>query len=437
MDAPRVAIEPEMLSWLLQLPAPVFWLDAEGRVGWCNPAAAALVSDSSLQGKGLWHWFQPAAGPSMGQPRESLLGLPGKRWRWFRCSAAPYKEGRLCVLYEVTQEYSQARAYASSLEVLASLLTQEERLEHLFKRILETAVEVVPGAEAGSLTLFEDGKFRFVAQIGFDDSLKQQLLSYEQERAWYGLDERAWLEGRPRLLLAPEIQRRSAQTVGEGENWFGQMGRVGELQATISVPIVLQGQVMGTLNLDSFTSTEAFPPESLAIAQTFALQAATVLYGLLSRQRLAELALQDALTGLGNRRALEEGFARMKAQAVRLERPLTLIYWDMDGLKRINDQHGHAAGDRALKLLATALRSVLRREDLAFRIGGDEFVSLHLGLSPEEAPEVIRRVRAELNVEVSAGAVGVGPLLELVEALSRADAAMYAEKRRKQRSAEI
>lgn len=440
MKALAPPFEPDTLSWLNQLPEAMVWLDENGLLGWCNPAAAALIPDHTPLGKSLENWFRPATPETrmyeaietswwQGHTRKSLLNDVGSRWRWFQISLAPFKDGQLCILHEVTEEYNQALAYASSLEVLSSLLTQEEKLEKLFIRILQTAVEVVPGAEAGSLTLLENGEFRFVAQIGFDEDLTQHALSYQHELAWYGLGEEAWLLGRPRLLVAPHIQERTRQRVSHELDMFTQVGKLAELKATITVPIVLQGQVMGTLNLDSLTSTEAFPAESLAIAQTFALQAATVLYGLLSRRHLSELALSDALTGLGNRYALTENFTKIKAQAERLHLPLTLIYWDMDDLKRLNDQHGHAAGDQALKILATALRSTCRQEDQAFRIGGDEFVSLHLGLQSSEATEVIRRLRSQIHVAVSAGAVAVTPLMNLQTALKQADAAMYAHKR--------
>lgn len=444
MKATAPSLEPDTLDWLNQLPEAVVWLDERGFIGWSNPVATAIIPDPDPLGKRLENWFQPVvresrmhepmnAGWWQGNPRMGLVGIAGKRWRWFQLSLAPYKKGQLCILSEITREYNQALAYYSSLEVLSSLLTQEEKLEELLMRVLQTAVEVVPGAEAGSLTLLENGEFRFVAQIGFADNLTEHALSYDYELAWYGLSEEDWLLGKPRLLVAPHIQERTQQRIAHELNLFNSVGKLEDLKATITVPIVLQGQVMGTLNLDSLTSTEAFPPESLAIAQTFALQAATVLYGLLSRRYLSELALSDALTGLGNRHALEENFIKIKAQAERLDLPLTLIYWDMDGLKRLNDQHGHAAGDQALKILATALRSTFRQEDQAFRIGGDEFVSLHMGLQLSEVPEVIWRVRSEIHIAVSAGAVAITPLMDLQTTLEQADAAMYADKRRLER----
>lgn len=448
MNTSAPPLEPETLNWLNQLPEAVVWLEEKGHIGWCNPVAAALIPDPDPLGKRLENWFQPAvresrmhepmnAGWWQGSPQKGLVGIAGKRWRWFQVSQAPFKNGQLCILSEVTREYNQALAYYSSLEVLSSLLTQEEKLDELLMRVLQTAVEVVPGAEAGSLTLLENGEFRFVAQIGFDESLIEHAISYDHELAWYGLGEQDWLLGKPRLLVAPHIQERTKKHISHELDMFNQVGKLYELKATVTVPIVLQGQVMGTLNLDSLTSTEAFHPESQTIAQTFALQAATVLYGLLTRRNLSELAFSDALTGLGNRHALKENFPKIKAQAERLGLPLTLIYWDMDGLKRLNDQYGHAAGDQALKILATTLRSVFRQGDQVFRIGGDEFVSLHLGLQLSEVPEMVRRVRSAIHVEVSAGAVAITPLQDLQAALGQADQAMYADKRRVRNSPEL
>lgn len=440
MKASAPPFEPDTLNWLNEFPEAIVWLNEKGLLGWCNRVAAALIPDHTPLGKSLENWFRPAVRETrmheamnkswwQNHPQKSLLSIAGSRWRWFQLSLAPFKNGQLCILHEVTEEYNQALAYATSLKVLSSFLTQEEKLEKLLIHILQTAVEVVPGAEAGSLALLENGEFRFVAQIGLDENLTQHALSYQHQLAWYGLSEEEWLLGKPRLLAAPHIQDRTRQRITHELDMFIKVGKLGEIQASITVPIVLQGQVMGTLNLDSLTSTGAFPPESMAIAQTFALQAATVLYGLLSRRHLSELALRDALTGLGNRHALEENFTKIKAQAERLDLPLTLIYWDMDGLKRLNDQQGHAAGDQALKILATALRSTFRQGDQAFRIGGDEFVSLHLGLQLSEAPEVIRRVHSQIHVAVSAGAVAVTPSMNLQTALEQADAVMYADKR--------
>ena len=86
------------------------------------------------------------------------------------------------------------------------------------------------------------------------------------------------------------------------------------------------------------------------------------------------LAMTDALTGLGNRRALEQHLARTASDAQRTGVPFSVIVIDVDGLKRVNDQAGHDAGDALLKDFARAIDDVIRGSDVGLRIGGDEFV---------------------------------------------------------------
>jgi diguanylate cyclase (GGDEF)-like protein len=106
----------------------------------------------------------------------------------------------------------------------------------------------------------------------------------------------------------------------------------------------------------------------------------------LNAQRVAadELARVDALTGLGNRRALDEALVVEIATAHRRGRPVAALVGDLDGFKTINDVHGHRTGDRLLRAVAAVLRETVRSPDACFRWGGDEFVVL-LGDADEAA----------------------------------------------------
>jgi diguanylate cyclase (GGDEF)-like protein len=136
-------------------------------------------------------------------------------------------------------------------------------------------------------------------------------------------------------------------------------------------------------------------------------------------------ATTDALTKIGNRRALEQDFERYQAIGRRKGMQLVLSSWDVDGLKRINDEQGHRAGDQYLLRCVRALQHATRKGDGLYRTGGDEFVGLHLGLTA--GTPIVERVRNEFaNVSV-----GFSVLTQesLDRALSDADAQMYAEKR--------
>lgn len=154
-----------------------------------------------------------------------------------------------------------------------------------------------------------------------------------------------------------------------------------------------------------------------------------------SHCELAALALHDPLTGLLNRTGLSRSFERLS------EEPAVLVF-DMDHFKTLNDRHGHAAGDDALRLFAETAADQLRAGDLLCRLGGDEFVAVLQGASVEEAVLVAGRIqrvfaeaiglRADLSVHPTlsigvARAPSSGAALEML--LGEADAALYRSKR--------
>ncbi|MBN1241628.1 MAG: diguanylate cyclase, partial [Spirochaetales bacterium] len=166
--------------------------------------------------------------------------------------------------------------------------------------------------------------------------------------------------------------------------------------------------------------------------------------------RLKELADKDGLTGLLNRRRFLELASREIALAARSPRPLALILADVDHFKRVNDRHGHEAGDAVLMELSRRLVATLRNVDLVGRYGGEEFVMLlsaSESVRVELAAERARRAVAdrpvswnglELRVSMSFGCASVGPASGRIDAsrvselladtLRRADAALYRAK---------
>ena len=153
--------------------------------------------------------------------------------------------------------------------------------------------------------------------------------------------------------------------------------------------------------------------------------------------RLRRLAGLDELTGVANRRAFHEAAERELARRGRSGEPLSLIMLDLDGLKRLNDTHGHAAGDEAIVAAARAFGGELRGSDVLARLGGDEFAVLLPETDADGARFVAERLRVALEREVVAGAAlrtsaGVATLDgaggELGILLAEADAALYGEK---------
>lgn len=159
---------------------------------------------------------------------------------------------------------------------------------------------------------------------------------------------------------------------------------------------------------------------------------------------LHALALVDDLTGLQNRRAFTLFAEQELARARRYGRTPVVVFADLDGLKQINDEHGHAAGDAALRLVAGALRSIFRETDLVARWAGDEFVALMVEGSEEAAQQIGSRLDAAIAMQsppsqpyvvtASVGASPLNPDLPLRDAMERADAELYEQKKRGRRS---
>lgn len=110
-------------------------------------------------------------------------------------------------------------------------------------------------------------------------------------------------------------------------------------------------------------------------------------------QRFERNATTDALTGLGNRHAMDESFPREIRRCQQDEKPISLIIIDVDQFKSFNDKFGHVAGDRALSAVANVLQNQFRQRDLLVRYGGDEFVVLLPGVAETEALAIADRVR--------------------------------------------
>jgi diguanylate cyclase (GGDEF)-like protein len=127
-------------------------------------------------------------------------------------------------------------------------------------------------------------------------------------------------------------------------------------------------------------------------------------------RRLRDLANQDSLTGLANRRAVEERLASEWDRATRYDRPLAVLMGDLDDLKAVNDSYGHAVGDALLQQVATVMRINLRSGDLAGRFGGDEFVVICPETDHEAAALVankLNRALSDATIDTPLGKLGI------------------------------
>lgn len=159
------------------------------------------------------------------------------------------------------------------------------------------------------------------------------------------------------------------------------------------------------------------------------------------QEDLRQQALRDELTGLYNRRYMQDVFAREFSRATRESRSLSLIMVDMDGLKMFNDKYGHSVGDRAIQALGACIKGMIRTEDVACRYGGDEFILILPKTAAEDAArrtEEWRRFLAERPITINGEPVvvkftaGIASFPEcghtVDEVTRKADVALYRAK---------
>ena len=139
----------------------------------------------------------------------------------------------------------------------------------------------------------------------------------------------------------------------------------------------------------------------------------------------------DPLTGIANRRWLDQELAREMAWAKRHGAPLCAAIIDLDGLKSFNDEHGHLAGDRLLVTAVVAWQNVIRPSDFLARVGGDEFMLLMRDCTAERGMALLSRVRAATpdGSSCSTGLAVWNEIETALELFARADTALYAAKR--------
>jgi diguanylate cyclase (GGDEF)-like protein len=160
----------------------------------------------------------------------------------------------------------------------------------------------------------------------------------------------------------------------------------------LALAITAGHETFGTLVLVG----PAFDVEQRMTAASLTSHAAIAFENARLHRIVERQAMVDGLTGIANRRQCEEALTSEIARADRLGTPLTLVLADLDDFKRINDEHGHAAGDDVLREFASVLRGTVRESDLAGRWGGEEFLLLLPGADAAGGAQLAERVRASL-----------------------------------------
>ncbi|WP_448531284.1 sensor domain-containing diguanylate cyclase [Pseudothermotoga sp.] len=327
-------------------------------------------------------------------------------------------------------------------EIASKLLSGQS--ENVYQDVLEGAMKIVPGAQAGSVLVRENDRFVYVAAVGYElEELRKATFSVEEEEEWVRRDKSHL------IFMGEDIMRYYDDAVLKDErvDFLGKVGGIKKIKATLVIPVRIKDELMLVLNLDNFEGNDAFDENSIIMAKVLANVLGIIFSRLELENQLREknqlleyMSYHDTLTNLPNRRLLEEFAEKMLTLAKRENKPLSILFMDLDGFKPINDVYGHQMGDEVLKLVAKRLEKFARSSDTISRYGGDEFVILAYDCSKQDATALAERlVKAieepmkidQLTLQLSAS-VGIATFPEdggeLTKLIRLADERLYMAK---------
>jgi diguanylate cyclase (GGDEF)-like protein len=215
-----------------------------------------------------------------------------------------------------------------------------------------------------------------------------------------------------------------------------------QLRGVAMVAIASEGQILGTLLVGHTSGPRRFTPEELRVLETIATQLALGIRNARLYGRARERANEDSLTGLFNHRYLQGRLEQEVLRSQRIGQPLAIVLFDLNNFKTFNDSYGHQAGDEVLRFMATVLHTSLRATDVAGRYGGDEFLVILPQSDEHGARLLLERVRRKVDEQAGSGLLPIPIKLSAGVAvyprdadnksdlIARADASMYADKRR-------
>lgn len=335
-------------------------------------------------------------------------------------------------LREAKRRAENAAQEAETIRVAGAIIASTLEISRTVEHVLQQALQVVP-YDTASVQLLKEGQLEVIGGHGWEDI--DSVLGLRFSIPGYNPNTPVVLERKP--VIEGNIQQRypafRSHSGAHIKSWMG-------------IPLVVRGEVIGLLAFDS-SKENFFTVSHLRVAASFADHVALALSNAQLYEETHRLAMEDSLTGAASRRWFFLQANQLIVQSARYKRSLSLVMFDVDYFKDVNDRHGHNVGDDVLRTIARTVAGTLRSADVLARYGGEEFVVLLPETPHRNACEIAERLRAEidsfrfpdfapqlreeLHVTVSVGVATYDSERDSTvdHLLTRADRALYVAKR--------
>jgi diguanylate cyclase (GGDEF)-like protein len=284
----------------------------------------------------------------------------------------------------LTRAESLLDSYRRLADVFHHVLS-EQTLDALLDRIADTLAELIPN---DAFTIYQADELReCLVPLMSRDRWADEIMD---DRPAFGEGITGWavLHREPQLVNQAQLDPRVKIVPGTPAD---------EPEALICVPLVSRNSIKGALNIYRLGEDAAFGEEEFELAKRFGDAAALALDNAQVRAVLELQAQTDSLTGLYNHRYFHERLRAELNRASRAHDSTAVLMLDIDDFKRVNDVHGHGAGDHVLVTLANVLRSTVRASDIVCRLGGEEFGIIMASCDAGDALGLARRIAEQLE----------------------------------------
>lgn len=376
-----------------------------------------LSSSPSIAGKivhpehwrpfvGLWNRLCLGDIPT-GPQLVRLVGKEGQEI-WLAQTFAPVRDGQGRVtaievaardvtllrflMKEVRRRDEQLRLLLGLSQTVASSIAFED----VASKGLDAVIELLPQIEAAFLMAYDSR--RDLLQVSAVRGLDQKLMSRVAAKPGQGLLGRVFQSGEAEAYLSPrDVAGVAASSEPQGADSFEEvLKRAGLPQSLICVPLHAGNGRLGCLTVVTFTEGASFQQSDVAFLQAIATQVATFLENVWLRAEAELREITDSLTGLYTHAYFHQRLAEEIERSKRYAHNFALLMVDITNFKSYNEAAGHAAGDQVLRIVGDAVRSQLRRSDVACRYGADEFACILVQADLPRVERVLQRIANSL-----------------------------------------